>query len=58
MCFTLPKYGKNDIDARKCCYTLCTFFVSWGISSNGKGRAFHARGSRIDAGILHRKLFR
>ena len=50
-------YRKNDIDARKCCYLLRAFFVSWGISSNGRARAFHARGSGIDAHILHKKLF-
>ena len=26
---------------------------SWGISSNGRARALHAQGSRIDARILH-----
>ena len=35
---------------------LC-IFVSWGVSSNGRGRALHARGSGIDARILHKKLF-
>ena len=50
-------YRKNDIDARKCCYLLHAFFASWGISSNGRARALHARGSGIGARILHKKLF-
>ena len=50
-------YGKNDIDARKCCYWLGAFLYHGGVRSNGRARALHARGSGIDARILHKKLF-